>query len=82
MSKKSFVILSMFSVVVTYAAMVIDAMWKGSFLAGEAGIPLRFDSSSFFGGGSINYTNLLIDVIFWFIVVWVIWRILKIAFKH
>lgn len=77
MSKKSFVVLVFLSIVVTYVVTFIDVVFNGSVVAGDSGIPLRFDSSVMFGGGSTNYLNLFIDIVFWFFVVWVIWVVLK-----
>ena len=77
MSKKVFVVILILSVVVTYGATLTDVLLNQSILAGESGIPLRFDSSSLFGGGSTNYINLFLDIAFWFAVIWVIWKVLQ-----
>jgi len=81
MSKKALVIILVLSVVVTYGIALVDVLFNQSILAGESGVPLRFDSSSLFGGGSTNYLNLLLDIIFWFLVVLAIWKLLQKVFS-
>lgn len=77
MSKKSFIIILILSAVVTYGAALIDVLIGGSILSGQSGIPFRFGSSSLFGGSSINYTMLFLDIIFWFVIIWVVWKIIQ-----
>lgn len=78
MSKKSvltFVVFLVSGVVVTYGAAIVDALRRNS-LFGEGGIPFRFTSgATFLGGASTDYFVLFIDVIFWSIVLWIIWKI-------
>ena len=75
MSKKSAVIILVLSVVVTYGVAMVDGLRRNSFL-GDGGIPLRFARGSFLGG-STNYFYLLIDIVLWFIVIWLVWKILQ-----
>lgn len=77
MSKKAFVVILVLSVVVTYGVAFIDDLRRNSLLAGEGGVPFRFSSGTLFGSGSINYLMLLIDIAFWFVVIWIIWRIIS-----
>lgn len=82
MGIKSFLVILVLSLVVNFTVMSGDALIRGSFLAGEAGLPLRFDSSSMFGGGSINYLNLTIDIFFWFIIILGLWKLSKKVLKR
>lgn len=77
MHKKSFVILLILSVVVNYAVMLMDSLLMNNLIGGEAGLPFKFDSASAFGGGSINFLNLFLDIIFWFIVLLTIQKFFK-----
>lgn len=77
MSKKAFVVILVLSVVVTYVAAFVEVLLSGSVVAGKSGFPLRFGVSSLFGGSSIDYTMLLVDIAFWFVVLWVIWKVLQ-----
>lgn len=77
MSKKSLIVILVLSVMVTYGVSIAADLMKGSVLSGEGGIPLKFTESSLFGGTAINLIIFLIDVIFWFIVIWIVWRLLS-----
>lgn len=77
MSKKAFVVIMILSVVVTYAATLVDVLLSGSVVTGKSGFPFRFGSSSLFGGSSIDYPLLLVDIVFWFIILWIIWKVLQ-----
>ncbi len=74
MTIKSFFIILVLSVVVNEIVMFIDAFFRSSLVAGQAGLPLRFTSSSFFGNANTNYIALFLDVIFWFFIIWIIWK--------
>lgn len=76
MSKKAFFLILVLSVVVTYGMAIIDALRRNSFLAGEAGVPFRFSSSYFFGE-STDYVMLILNIAFWFAVIWLIWKALQ-----
>lgn len=82
MSKKGIVVILGLSVVVNYLVALIDVLFNQSILAGESGVPLRFDSSSLFGGGSTNYLNLFLDIIFWSLIIFLIWKLLQKAFRQ
>lgn len=73
MSKKAFIIILVLSLVVTYGASIVEALLNGSILMGQSGWPLRFGYSSFFGGSSINYVMLILDIVFWFFIIWLVW---------
>ncbi|MBF8249692.1 MAG: hypothetical protein HW400_293 [Candidatus Levybacteria bacterium] len=65
------------SVIINEVALYIDAILRNSLVAGQGGIPLRFTSSSLFGSASTNWPALLIDIIFWFLIIWGIWELLQ-----
>ena len=77
MSKKSFVIILVLSVVVTYGVAVIDVLINGNILAGKSGFPFRFGSTSLFGGSEINYPIFILDIVFWFVVIFVGWKLIS-----
>lgn len=72
MNKKSFVIILVLSVLMTYGLAFIEGLMGGHFLS-YGGLPFRFASGSFLGG-STNNLMLLLDVAFWFAVIWVVWK--------
>lgn len=65
------------SVVVTYGVSIVDALMRNSFLAGEAGFPFRFSSSSFLGSENTDFLNLILDIIFWFVILFGIWKLFQ-----
>lgn len=83
MTKKAFVVILILSVVVTYLTQVVQVFLGGScsVFAGECGFPLSFSSSSFLGTPKIKPALFLLNVIFWFVIIWGIWKILKKVFK-
>lgn len=76
MSKKSLVVILILSVVVTYGVAIVDDIRRGSLLGGEGGVPFRFATGSFLGG-STNTLMLLLDIAFWFVVIWGIGKIIS-----
>lgn len=76
MSKKAFFVILGLSVVVTYGAAIIDDLRRGSLLGGAGGLPFRFASGSFLGG-STDTMMLILNIVFWFVVIWVIWRVIS-----
>lgn len=77
MSKKAFFIILGLSVVVNEVAAIVDALFRNSFLAGENGVPLRFSSTSLFGGGYINYFIMTVDIVFWFVILYGFFRLFR-----
>lgn len=77
MTKKSFVVILVLSIVINEIVLYIDALIRNSVVAGQGGFPLRFTSSSSFGSASTNWAALLFDILFWFVVIWGIWRLLQ-----
>jgi len=75
MTKKSFVIILISSVIVTYVATFIDALINNTLLGGKAGFPLKFSSATLFGEGTTNYLLMGLNVFFWFIVIFIIWKL-------
>ena len=65
------------SVIVTYTVAIIDAVSRNSLLAGSAGLPFRFASGSVFGSPSTDYGFLLVNIVFWFVIIWIIWKLIK-----
>ncbi len=78
MSKKTvltFVVFLVLGVLVTYVVAIVDALRRNS-LFGAGGIPFRFTSgATFLGGASTDYFVLFIDIVFWVIVLWIIWKL-------
>lgn len=75
MSKKGLVIILILSVVVTYGVAIADALMNPS--ASQAGLPLKFGSYALFGTASTNYLTLFIDVVFWFVIIWLVWKVIS-----
>lgn len=75
MTKKSFVVILILSVIVTYGVALVDASVNSS--ANQAGLPFKFGSYTLFGTASTNYLILLLDIIFWFGIIWGLWKILQ-----
>jgi len=73
MTKKSFVTILMISVVATYGVASLDFAFNIS--KGELiGLPFGFSSFNFFGSETKS-TMLLLDITFWFILIWGIWKL-------
>lgn len=73
MNKKTFVVILGLSVVVNEVVAIVDAIKRGRFLAGEAGLPFHFSYGSLFDTGNVNYWILLLDIAFWFFIIWMAW---------
>ena len=82
MSKKAFLVILVLSLVLNYIALITDSILQNTFIAGDAGFPFKFSNGGITGGESTNYFLLLFDLIFWFVVVYFIWRILKRGKHH
>lgn len=79
MTKKSFVVILILSVVTTYGLGIIDALTNSS--ANQAGLPFKFGFYALFGTANTNYSILIVDIFFWFVVIWGIWKVLPKLFK-
>lgn len=73
MSIKSFFIILVLSVVVTYGVAFVEGLIGGHFLS-YGGFPFRFASGSFLGG-STDYLMLILDIVFWFAVIFILWKL-------
>ncbi len=74
MTKKSSVVIAILSVVVTYGVASLDFAFnisKGRLI----GLPFGFSSFNFFGSETES-TMLLLDIAFWFLVIWGIWKLM------
>jgi len=76
MTKKSFVVILILSVVAMYASSIIDAVVGGTLLGGKSGFPFKDSSTTMFGGGTTNYSLMTLNIIFWFMIIWYIWKVL------
>lgn len=74
-SKKAFIVILVLSVVVTYGMAFAEALINTS--ANRVGLPFKFGSYTLFGTASTNYLTLILDIVFWFVVIWGIWKILE-----
>lgn len=75
MSKKSFIIFLILSVVVTYGVAIIEGLVNNHFL-GYGGVPFTFATGSFLGGSTDNLM-LFLNIIFWFVILFGIWSLIK-----
>ncbi|MDP3733078.1 MAG: hypothetical protein Q8Q91_00910 [Candidatus Daviesbacteria bacterium] len=73
MSKKSLVVILILSVVVTYGAAYLDFVFNVT--TGQVGLPFGFSRFNFFGAET-DKTMLLLDIAFWFMVIWIIWKVI------
>lgn len=76
MTKKSFVVILILSVVTMYGVSIIDAVVNNTLLGGKSGFPFKDSSATMFGEGTTDYLLMALNVIFWFVVIWGIWKIL------
>ena len=72
MTIKAFVIILVLSVVVTYGVAFVDAVMNTS--ANQAGLTFKFGSYVLIGEANTNYTVLILDIVFWFVVIWGVWK--------
>ena len=74
MTKKAFVVIFILSVSTSILWSVIAFALGNSNLA--SGFPLKWSSFGFLGSNT-NYLALLIDIAFWFIVIWGVWKLIQ-----
>ena len=74
MTKKAFVVILILSVVMTYGASTVDSLLNNTLLAGESGFPFKYSRGTLFGKGSIDGLMMLINIAFWFVIIWLIWK--------
>lgn len=75
MTRKSFVVILILSIAVTYGLGIVDALINST--SNQAGLPFKFGSYALFGTASTNYSILILDIIFWFLVIWGIWKLMS-----
>lgn len=74
MSKKTFVIIGVLSVVVTYGLAILDFVINTS--KNTVGIPFGFSTFNFFGA-EMNSVNVSLNIIFWFIILFLIQQLIN-----
>jgi hypothetical protein len=74
MSKKSFVVILILSTICTYGLAFVDFTLNIS--KGAIGLPFGFSRFNFFGTKT-DGVMLLLDITFWFIVIWGAWKLVK-----
>lgn len=76
-SPKAFIVILVLSVVVTWLIKEFQGILNFSLGGLNAGLPLNFYQCSFISSCNIAYELLIIDTIFWFVVIWGIWKVLQ-----
>lgn len=56
---------------------IILSLVQGNFIAGETGFPLKSSSVALFGGGSIYHPQNEINILFWTLIVFGTWLLIK-----
>lgn len=77
MGKKEFLIILVLSVVVTWVTKEVNGILNFSLGGLNAGSPLGYYKCEFISSCNIDYTFLVIDIAFWFMVIWIIWKIFR-----
>ncbi|KKQ27330.1 MAG: hypothetical protein A3H17_04245 [Candidatus Levybacteria bacterium RIFCSPLOWO2_12_FULL_37_14] len=72
MNKKSLVVILILSTIITYGLALID--FSLSISKGAIGLPFGFSRFNFFGAET-EKTMLLLDIAFWFLVIWGAWKL-------
>ena len=75
MSIKSFIVILVLSVVVTWLTKEVSGILNFSLGGLNVGLPLGFYQCAFISSCNINYLLLVIDILFWFVIIWAIWKI-------
>ena len=73
-SKKAFLVILVLSVVVTIGIPLVGFITTTYQIM--SGRPFRFTGFSFLGS-TTNYGTLLLDIAFWFVVIWGIWKVIQ-----
>lgn len=81
MTKKSFVVILILSVVANYVALIVDALVTNTLIGGESGFPFKYSSSTLFDQGSVNIPMLILNILFWFVVIWRVWKVIRQTLK-
>lgn len=72
MTKKSFIAILVAGIIITYLMAVVDFVLNIS--TGKIGLPFGFASFNLLGG-STDSLMLFLNIIFWFVIVLLIWKI-------
>lgn len=79
MTKKSFVVILILSAIVAIIGPVIAfGLGLGNI---SDGFPLKWSTFNFLGSNT-DYGALLMDIVFWFVIIWGIWKVLQKLFKR
>lgn len=78
LTKKSLVAILILSVIVTIAVPVI-AFLIGNYKYAD-GFPFKWSRFNFLGSNT-DYGTLMLDIAFWFLVIWGIWKLFPKLFK-
>ncbi|MBU1000867.1 hypothetical protein KKE78_05760 [Patescibacteria group bacterium] len=82
MSKKEFLVILILSVAVTWLGKETSGILNFSLGGLNAGWPLAYYQCAFISSCNINYTYLALNIIFWFMVIWISRKVLgKITVK-
>lgn len=79
MSKKEFLVILILGGVVTYIGAYLDFAFN--ITTGAVGLPFGFSRFNFFGAETDQRTFLL-DIFFWFVVIWGSWKLLEKVLKR
>lgn len=82
MTKRSFVVIVLLSLLVTFIADILDGLVNNTFIGGKSGFPFKDSLSMGFEGGTSYPHMFALNVIFWFVVIWGIWKLLQKASKR
>lgn len=63
--------------VVNYIVTITMAVLSGHVMGGPSGFPLQYGASSFYGNQSFNHIIYVLDVIFWGVIVFFVWKLLQ-----
>ncbi len=74
MTKKSFVVILILSILISIGIPIIG--FAMNIYQVMSGWPLEFSQFNFLGS-TTDYTNLFLDIAFWFAVIWGIWKLVS-----
>ncbi len=77
MTKKSFIIIVITSFFATHIADLIESVVSNTLIGGRSGFPFKDSLSMGFEGGSSDNFMFVLNMLFWFIVIFIIWQFLQ-----
>ncbi|MDO8658194.1 MAG: hypothetical protein Q7K55_05615 [Candidatus Levybacteria bacterium] len=80
-TKKSFVVILILSFFTARIADFVDEVLNGTLLVGKSGFPFKDDTTTILGGGTFNNYMFALNVLFWFIVLFILWKLFQKTFK-